>query len=274
MSSSTPSCESHPPALLQIQSISNHSETRSQTVFTPANAFLLTARSTPFFVALGIATFLWGFWSTRFRTIRIPLFTSFVLYTAFLVAFATVQPGDNVNQIVFAAGLGVGFGGPLIILIAATQLSVPHSAIALATAAIVSARALAASAFTAIYVAAFNTRIAANLPAYIAKAAVQAGLSAEAIPAFVQAMAAGNSTAIEAVPGVTTALINQGSAAVKSAYADSIRIVYIIAAPIALVACVMVYFLGDLKKMMDYHVDAPVEVLQAKSGHSAPEVPA
>jgi hypothetical protein len=40
--------------------------------------------------------------------------------------------------------------------------------------------------------------------------------------------------------------------------------VYIIEAPFGVVACLACFFLGDLKSVMNYSVDAPVEDLRAK----------
>lgn len=66
------------------------------------------------------------------------------------------------------------------------------------------------------------------------------------------------------ITGVTPAIIAAGVAALKQAYANSIRIVFIIAAPFGAVAVFACFFLGDVKQFMDYHVDAPMVDLQAK----------
>jgi len=58
-------------------------------------------------------------------------------------------------------------------------------------------------------------------------------------------------------------IIGVGVAALKQAYADGIRIVFIIASVFAAAACVAVFFIGNLKEEMNYRVDAPVEDLRA-----------
>lgn len=240
---------------------------RSSILFTQ-DTFRLAVRSLPFFIAMTLTTALWGYWSSRFRTIRNPLFAGYFLVMGFTVAFATIKPGQGLNQLVFSAGLGAAFGSPLILLISATQLAVPYSGIATATAIITSVRAIASGVATAIYLAVFNARITSNLPSYIAKAATEAGLPDSSIPAFIGALTSNNITSLESVTGATPHIIAEGVSALGFAYADSIRIVYIIAAPFGLLACAMVYFLPDMKKTMNYHVDAPIKELHAKHHRS------
>lgn len=156
-------------------------------------------------------------------------------------------------------------GAPLVVIIAGVQLSTPHHLIATATAVTTSTRAVAATVFTAIYAAAFSNRLKVKMPADIAAAAAKAGLPAASIMAFVAAIAGKDTAALSAVPGVTPAIIEAGAAAAKQALADSVRVVYMIAAPFGAVACIACFFLGDMKKTMTYRVDAPLEDLHAKN---------
>lgn len=66
------------------------------------------------------------------------------------------------------------------------------------------------------------------------------------------------------MPGVQPAIIGAGVSALLQAFADSIRVVYIIAAPFGALAVIACFFMGDLSKVMNYRVDAPVEDLHAK----------
>ena len=221
----------------------------------------------PFWVAGCISTVVWGYSSTKLRTIREPLFLGYLIFTAGIIGWTTIQPGDSLNAMVFAALAGFGFGAPLILIISGVQLSTPHSLIATATAVTTSSRAVAATVFTAIYAAALNTRLDSNIPIDVGKAALKAGLSASSLPAFIGALAGGDTGALAKIPGVTPQIIQLGVAALKQAFADSLRVVYIIAAPFGALACVACLFLGDMRKTMNYHVDAPVEDLHAKTHH-------
>jgi hypothetical protein len=188
----------------------------------------------------------------------------FLLLTAGIVGLTTIQPDDSTRTIVFAGLAGIGFGGPLVLIIAGVQLSTPHHLIATATALTTSARAVSATTFTAIYAATVNTRLAKYIPSYVAEAALKAGLPKGSLVAFVGALAGNDAAALPKIPGVTPAIIGAGVTALKQAFADGIRAVYIIAAAFGALACVACFFLGDLKATMNYHVDAPIEDLHAK----------
>lgn len=229
-----------------------------------SDPLLLVARLLPFWIASAISTVVYGYASTKLRTIRSPLFVGFLIYTAGTVGLATITPSDSTRAVVFAGLSGLGFGAPLILIVAGVQLSTPHHLIATATAATTSARAVSATVFTAIYSAALSSRLSSYIPKYVGGAAARAGLPASSIPSFIGALTGNNKAALETVPGVTPAVIGAGAAALKSAYADGLRVVFIIAAPFGALACVVCYFIGDLRKTMDYHVDAPVEKLVAK----------
>lgn len=176
----------------------------------------------------------------------------------------TVQPGQSTKAIIFDGMAGLGFGAPLILIIAAVQLATPHHLIATATAVVTSSRAVAASSFTAIYGASLTTGIGSKLGPYIAEAAVKAGLPETSVPAFVAAIAGKDTAAIPTIPGVTPAIIGAGVAAAQQALADSFRTIYIIAVPFGALAVVGCFFLGDLSKTMHYRVDAPMEELHSK----------
>ncbi len=216
-----------------------------------------------------LTTVIWGYWSTRLRTIRAPLFVGFLLFTAGTIGLATIQPDGSLNSLIFAALAGMGFGAPLILIITGVQLSTPHHFIATATAVTTSSRAVAATVFTAIYAAAFSTRLANKLPGYVGAAAQGAGLPTTSLEVFIKALTSNNAEALGQVPGVSPPIIATAVVALKQAFADSVRVVYIIAIPFGTVACIACFFLGDMKATMNYRVDAPLEDLHAKH-ESAP----
>lgn len=231
------------------------------------DAFLQVARSQPYWVAGLLTCPIWGWISMRYRTIREPLITGFLLLMCGTIGLATIQPGDNFNQLAFCALSGVGFGAPVILLISGTQLSTPHHLIATATAVTTSSRAVGAMVSTAIYAAALNSGLNTKLPNYIARAVAMAGLPAKSITAFVEALAGNDQAALATIPGVTPAIIGKGVSALQQAYADSLRVIYVIAAPFALVAMILSLFVGNMRETMNYRVDAPVEDLHAKHHH-------
>jgi hypothetical protein len=241
---------------LTIQRISSLFET---------DPFLQSVRQLPYWIAAAAGTILYGAWSTKRKTIRAPTMVGYILLTAGMVGFATIQPDDNLATWFFAALAGLGFGAPLILIIVGVQLSTPHHLIATATAATTCSRAIATAVFTAIASAALDIRLEEYIPEYISAAALQAGLPTDSLGLFIAAITGhGPPPDFDNIPGASPAIIAAGSAALKQAYADGLRVVCIIAAPFGVVACIATFFLGDLSDVMDYAVDAPVEELHAK----------
>lgn len=187
----------------------------------------------------------------------------FLIFTGGIVGLSTIQPDDSTKAIVFAGLAGVGFGAPLVLVITGVHLSTPHRLIATATGVTTSARAVAATVSTAIYAAVLTNRLNENIGNYVTEAALAAGLPSSSIEKFVAAFVAGNP--LLGVAGVTPAVIAAASHALSQAFADSIRVVYIIAAPFGVLACIACLFLGNLRNTMTYRVDAPVEDLHAKA---------
>ena len=177
---------------------------------------------------------------------------------------ATVQPDQSTRAIVFDGLAGLGFGCPLILIIAGVQLATPHHLIATATAVVTSSRAVGAATFTAIYGAALGSRTSVKLPSYVAAAAIKGGLPASSVQAFVGAILTKDAAALPSIPGVTPAIIAGGVAAARQALADSFRVIFIIAPPFGALAVVLCWFLGDMSSLMTYRVEAPVEQLRAR----------
>jgi len=116
----------------------------------------------------------------------------------------------------------------------------------------------------AMYSAVFRTRIEERLPAYVGKAALANGISPDSIPAFVGAFLTNDTGLLTNLTGVTPNVFAASEVALKQAYADSLRMVFIMAVPFGVAAIVACYFLASINKLMHYGVDAPVETLHAK----------
>ena len=200
--------------------------------------------------------------ATKFRTVRQPLIIGFLLNMGGHIGYATIKPGDNITSLVTIAIEGFGWGMLFGQIIAAVQLSSPHSHIASASALAIVCRALGGVVFTAVYAAVVTNKMNSLIPSYLTKAARDAGVSPALIPEYVADLAAGNSTGLPS--GISQEAIVDGLFALKRATADSIRVTAIMAAVFGAVGCVLCYFMGDLKSLMNYHVDAPVEELHAK----------
>ena len=211
-----------------------------------------------------ISTPFYGYVSTRFKIIREPLAFGFLLYTGGVAGLATIQPGQSFRQLAFAALAGLGFGGPIVLITTGVQLNVPHHLMATATAVVNSSRAVGATIFTSIYAATLTKSLNSKIPQYVAEAAAKAGIPTSSIPEFVQFLATNNQASLATVPGITPEIIRQGVAALRQAYADSLRDIFIIGAPFGLLASGLCFLLTSYKHIMSYRVEAPVEDLHAK----------
>lgn len=183
----------------------------------------------------------------------------FAIFTGGIIGLATINPGQSTNAIGFSVLIGIGFGAPTIYIISAVQLSTPHHLIATATACTTSARAITGAVFSAVYTVVVNSRLERYLPEYVGKATLAAGLPATSLPGFIQALSTGDIGSLAQLPGADPTTIAVGFLAAQHAYADALRIVFIIGAPFGVLACVGCVFMGSLKDTMNYHIDAPVE---------------
>ena len=231
---------------------------RTSVLFT-ADPLAVAVRQLPLFCFASAFTLVFGWLSSYFRDIKYTLFTGFVFYTAGIIGLATIQPGQTGVAIGTLSLAGIGLAGPLILILTGVQLAVPHHLLATATALVVSCRTLAGSIFTAAYSTALSTRLNAYIPSYIGRAVAQAGLPPASIGPFIGAFAGNDRAALVQIPGVTPVVLGAAGAAFQQAFADAVRIVYEIAAPLGAVACILCLLLPSFKNIMDRKVEAPLE---------------
>lgn len=94
-----------------------------------------------------------------------------------------------------------------------------------------------------------------------------AGLPPTSVGPFIEAFLGGEQAALAQIPDVTPAVLSSAGAAYKHAFADSARVVFIIAAPFAFLGCVLSLLLPSFRGTMDYVVDAPLEDLHKRHKH-------
>lgn len=227
--------------------------------------FMQTVRAMPFWIACLISTVIFAFISTKLRTIRPTLAAGFLIYTASYIAFATLQPNQSTRSIIYDAFAGLGYGAPLVLVFAGVQLATPHHLIATASAVTCSFRAVFATIFAAVYTAVVDDRQNRYLPIYVTQAALEAGLPETSLDSFIKALIGNDPTTdLQSIAGASSSVIAASTTALQQAYADAVRVVWIIAASVCAFAFLACFFLGDLGNSMNYHVDAPVENLVGK----------
>ncbi|KAL1797019.1 hypothetical protein ACET3X_005559 [Alternaria dauci] len=230
----------------------------TRSLFT-TNPIGIAVRQLPFYCLIGVVTMIYGWASSYFRDIKYTLFVAYLLYTAGIVGLATVQPGQPGVALGTIALAGIGLAGALILIITGVQLAVPHHLIATATAMVVSCRTLAGSIFVAAYSTALSTRLGSYIPEYIGEAVAKAGLPPSSIGPFIGAFASHNDTALAQIPGVTPVVLGAAGGAMQQAFADAVRVVFMIAAPFGAVACILCLLLPSFRDVMDRKIEAPLE---------------
>lgn len=86
--------------------------------------------------------------------------------------------------------------------------------------------------------AVFNSKIAVQIPAKIATAAIQAGAPAAAIPATIGAIAGNDAASLSGVQGVTPAVIAAAVAGYLEAFATSFHYVWYSAIPFCVISVI------------------------------------
>ena len=113
----------------------------------------------------------------------------------------------------------------------------------------------------AIYITTVNARRLKYISSYVAEAAIQNGIPTALVPAF------GDNAALLQITGVATTIIISGVIALRQAFADGIRIVFIIAAASCAVAGAGVLLMQDLTDSMNYRVDVPSKISRQNASY-------
>ena len=148
-----------------------------------------------------------------------------------LFLFSLLTPSTPlVISSIYMVVLGLGIGCVMQVLVVAVQNAVPQSQLGTATSSSTFFRSIGGAFGVAVFGAIFNNRLAANLPKYLPPSALRAvhGSNISASPAQ-----------LDALPPA----IHHGYVL---AFSDSLHAVFLIGAPIALLAFALTWFLKDL----------------------------
>jgi DNA-binding MarR family transcriptional regulator len=155
--------------------------------------------------------------------------TALTAIALFLLSTLTENTSTTLLNVYFLV-LGLGLGGVLQVLILAVQNAVPYEDLGAATAGSTFFRQIGGSFGTAVFGAIFANQLTGNL---------RDALSGVRLPpGFNPAEAQGNPDAIKHLP----AAVHQG---IIHAYSESISTVFLVAAPIALVAFILAWFIKE-----------------------------
>lgn len=185
-------------------------------------------------------------------------------FTAFLGGMAAVNASNRGLAIALTilAGLCVG-ALELITLIIAGLVCNPGD-IGLASGLLGSFRQASGSIAASIYVSILTNRLTTTLPANVAPAALSAGLPSADLPALFAAIAAGTATAMEAVPGITPTVIAAVGDAVKVAYSQAFKTVYLTSIAFGGLSIIAALFITSVDHLMTDFVARKIRGVETK----------
>ncbi|KAE8146978.1 siderophore iron transporter [Aspergillus avenaceus] len=159
---------------------------------------------------------------------KYQLITCTVIITTFSGALAALNQNRQALGIAFTAvgGFAVGYL-ELVTLIMCPLFCRPED-IGLASGFLGSAKQVGGTIATAIYVAILKNRLAVNLPHDVSTTALSAGLPQSSLTELLTAVSASDAAAMKSVPGMTSQILALVSDAVKTAYSESFRTVFLV----------------------------------------------
>lgn len=95
-----------------------------------------------------------------------------------------------------------------------------------------------------------TNRLTTTLPANVAPAALKAGLPTADLPALFAAIAAGTPTAMEAVPGINPSVIAAVGDAIKVAYSQAFKTVYLTSIAFGGLAVIAALFITSIDGLL------------------------
>ncbi|KAG4411839.1 hypothetical protein IFR04_015023 [Cadophora malorum] len=198
-------------------------------------------------------------YATKYKDLRTPLVASFALFLVGNICYATLTEKQNHAQLVYQVIVGLGQAGPLTLMIAAAQLSVPHRYLSTATGLCFSGRAIGGALGSCVLNVIINYRYKQNWARMVSQSAINAGLNAGSVPEFLQGLATANSSALQSLVGNNTRILVAATSAQEGVYAGAYKIAFAATIPLTVVATVTCCFLTDMKKYMGDTVEASVE---------------
>ncbi len=176
------------------------------------------------------------------------------LAMAFITPLATITAGTH--KMCLALGiLGlISIGYVDNITFPGVTLVQESQDIGLATGAMGSIRALGGAVAQAMYVSVLDNKLAINIPKYVGEAATSAGLPESEVPDLITALTSGATDLASAVPNITTAIETAAAAALKTAYAESFKIVFYCTIPFSVILIAASFLVPNMEPYLHLNV--------------------
>ncbi|KAL1889494.1 hypothetical protein Sste5346_008872 [Sporothrix stenoceras] len=186
--------------------------------------------------------------------VRLQLIVATIILTAFLGGLAGATQHTEAMAIAFTTLAGFSSGWMDVITLVANGLVTDPADLGLANGFMGSVKQTIGAISVSIFIAVLQSRVATNMPKDIGAAAVAAGLPSSSVEAAIAAVANGTAAALDAVPGMTSVIEAAIGDGVKTAYASSFKIVYLVALAFSAIAVIASFFTADIDKQMNNYV--------------------
>ena len=166
-----------------------------------------------------------GPYSTRMKSLRLPITVGFAMILIFNICMAATYNKTSLSGAFWGFGiiLGAGTGIILPLVMVAAQLATTPELISSASALVIATRSLGGTVGLAIMNAIFNSALSLEIPKKIAAATLPLGLPSTSLGMLIGALTTQDNALLVKVPGVTPQIIEAVAQALVQAYGIGFR---------------------------------------------------
>jgi hypothetical protein len=192
-----------------------------------------------------------GFAISYVPKVKWQTITASCLAFAFVTSLSSISENGHAALIVLGVFATVSIGFVENITFPGVTLVIEPQDIGLATGVLGSIRACGGSIAQALYVSVLNNKITEYLPAYVAPAAVSAGLPEASLPDLFAGITLGNFTAVQ---GITPKIIAVVGYEVTRAYIASFKVVFYVTVPFSALLIAGACFVPNMEQYLGNNV--------------------
>ncbi|RDW79298.1 uncharacterized protein DSM5745_06150 [Aspergillus mulundensis] len=237
-----------------------------------------------FFTGL-VGSPVFGFWSSKRKSLRPPLVLGGIFLLLFFILLATVKI-DTPRYVFWILPIlpGIALASIVPLTMVSAQFAVSPELVTLASALMTTVRSLGGAIGLAINNAVINSSLNDELQRKVSAAVLPLGLPSSSLPALLDAVSSQRKDAAAEVPGGTPEIAQAAVAAMKRAYLSAFRNAWIVSAAFCglMVICGFLiaisracqnsclprtacYFIVEQRAQFDTRIDAPVTAASVES---------
>lgn len=164
-------------------------------------------------------------------------------------AQAIVTPTSNIASTLLVVLTGIFISGTSVESAALVQLGVKHENIGVATGIMVAVRGVGGAIGQTVYLSILENRLTSNIPTMVAEPLAKAGVPLTSLEGVIEALLGGITTS-PLLATLTPTQLGVAALGIKSAYANSFRLIYLVSIAFGVVAVVSGAFTLNARKLM------------------------